>query len=102
MVKILFRAQFKEKFIKEEVVTGKGQKEGSRDTFSFLVSFSLLGDKFMTCVLFCMYSAVTFFLMNNMKDFLKLTVLDVHYACLNQCLWSLAMFHPKQQKRASP
>ena len=61
MVKKLFRAQFKEKFIKEEVVTGKGQKEGSRGTFCFLISFSLLGDKFMTCVLFCMYSAVTFF-----------------------------------------
>lgn len=63
---------FKEKFIKEEVVTGKGQKEGLRGTFCFLISFSLLGDKLMTCVLFCMYSTVTFFfLMNNMKEFLS-------------------------------
>lgn len=55
MVKKLFKAQF----IKEEVVTGKGQKEGLWGTFCFLIS--LLGDKFMICVLFCMYTAVIFF-----------------------------------------
>jgi len=62
MVKKLFKAQFKEQFIKEEVVTGKEQKEGLWGTFCFLIS--LLGDKFMICVLLCMYTAVIFFLMN--------------------------------------
>ena len=64
--------QFKEQFIEEEVVNGKGQKEGLWGTFCFLIS--LLGDKFMICVYFSvMYTAVTFknelCLLNNMKDF---------------------------------